>query len=95
MNAPWTLTTVTQMLCALTPQAALHVHATLASQEMESVVWVRKYILYYYSQNSIYTCRRGSSDIPKNTMDLRFFRKFLLVMHKCATLDLLLVFATY
>ena len=37
MNVHWTLTTVTQMLCALTPQAALHVHATLASQEMESV----------------------------------------------------------
>ena len=54
MNALWTLTTVTQMLSALTPQAALHVHATLASQEMESVVWVRKYILYYYSQSSIH-----------------------------------------
>ena len=84
MNALWTLTTVTQMLSALTPQAALHVHATLASQEMESVVWVRKYILYYYCQTSIYTCTRGSSDVLKNTIHLRFFRSFLFVMHKCA-----------
>ena len=38
MNALRELTTVTQMLCAVTSQATLHVHAILASQEMEPVV---------------------------------------------------------
>ena len=75
MNAPWTLTTVTQMLCALTHKAALHVHATLASREMESVVWVKKYILYYYTQPSIYTCRRGRSDIRKKYYGIAFLQK--------------------
>ena len=38
MNAPWELTTVIQMLSVLTSREASHVHATLASQEMEPAV---------------------------------------------------------